>query len=96
MEVMMSEIQTKLARRAKPRPSNPKPDGRSGETKAGRILKLLQRKKGASITDLREVTGWQAHSVRGFLSGTIKKRLGLALRSEQLDSGERRYHVTAA
>ena len=64
----MSKTQTKLACHAKPRPANPKPDSGSGETKAGRILKLLQRKKGASITDLREVTGWQAHSVRGFRS----------------------------
>jgi hypothetical protein len=37
-------------------------------------------------------TGWQAHSVRGFLSGTVRKRLGLALISEAGDSG-RRYRI---
>ena len=65
-------------------------------SKSDRILKLLRRKKGASIKDLQEATGWQAHSVRGFLSGTVKKRLGLPLRSEHSEKGGRRYLIVEA
>ena len=39
------------------------------------------------------VTGWQAHSVRGVLSGTLKKKLGLAVVSEMTEAGERRYRI---
>jgi hypothetical protein len=57
------------------------------------VLKLLRSNKGATIPELQKATGWQPHSVRGFLSGTVKKRLGLTLRSEQGKSGERRYSI---
>ena len=63
-------------------------------SKSEQILKLLRRKKGASISDLRQATGWQAHSVRGFLSATVKKRMGLALQSERSGKGERRYLIS--
>jgi len=62
-------------------------------SKAEQVLRLLRRKRGASILELREATGWQAHSVRGFLSATIRKRMGLELSSEPAASGERRYRV---
>ena len=65
-------------------------------SKTARILKLLRRKKGASIGDLQDVTGWQAHSVRGFLSGTVKKRLGLRLQSERAGKGGRQYLTVEA
>lgn len=57
------------------------------------ILKLLRRKKGASIEEMQQATGWQAHSVRGFLSGSVKKRMGLALTSAPASDGTRRYVV---
>ena len=66
------------------------------DSKAEQIIKLLQRKNGASISDLQKTTGWQAHSVHGFLSGTVKKRLGLPLKSEVTDKGERRYLIVGA
>ena len=65
-------------------------------SKSDQILKLLRRKKGASISDLQQATGWQAHSVRGFLSATVKKRMGLALQSERSEKGERRYVIAGA
>jgi len=48
-------------------------------TKTAQILGLLQRPQGVSLKELRKATGWQAHSVRGFLSGTLKKKLGLSI-----------------
>jgi Protein of unknown function (DUF3489) len=67
----------------------------AGETKQAKVLALLHRPGGASISDLVKTTGWQQHSVRGFLAGTVRKRLGLNLESKKQD-GERIYHVTAA
>ncbi len=57
------------------------------------MLGLLRRKKGASIDEMQTATGWQAHSLRGLLSGTIGKRMGLALNSAPDKSGVRRYRI---
>ena len=57
------------------------------------ILKKLATAKGSTLEQLIEVTAWQAHSVRGFLSGTVKKKLGLTLSSEVGKDGVRRYRT---
>jgi hypothetical protein len=62
-------------------------------SKAANLIVLLRNKQGASLERLQKAGGWQAHSVRGFLSGTVKKRLGLPLRSIKTDKGERRYTI---
>ena len=54
---------------------NPPPPPRAG-TKQGVLIRLLQRKSGATIDDIVAATGWQAHSVRGAISGVLKKKLG--------------------
>ena len=61
------------------------------QTKQQTCLDLLGRREGATIEDLEEATGWQKHSVRGFLAGAVKKKLGLTLVSEKPDAGPRRY-----
>lgn len=63
-------------------------------TKAALVIKLLKRKTGASLKALMKATNWQSHSVRGFLSGTVKKRRGLNLTSLCGENGQRRYFVT--
>ena len=75
----------------RPKAQEGKPAGQ--KTKAGALLTLLRRKSGATLPQLVEATGWQPHSVRGFLSGTVKTRMGLALTSEKPNGSERRYRV---
>ena len=65
-------------------------------TKSELVLKKLGLAKGVTIEMLMEATGWQAHSVRGFLSGTVKKKLGHALMSEVGKDGLRRYRIDGA
>jgi Protein of unknown function (DUF3489) len=65
------------------------------ETKVDKVVRLLRRKNGATLTELQKATGWQPHSVRGLLSGTIRKRMGLDLQSEPDSKGTRRYRVAA-
>lgn len=55
---------------------------------------MLREPKGKSIDDLMKATGWQAHSVRGAISGAIKKKLGLTVTSEKAD-GVRVYRISA-
>jgi len=50
-------------------------------TRQAQIIALLQRPEGASIAEIVEATGWQAHSARGMISGALKKNLGLAITS---------------
>jgi hypothetical protein len=56
-------------------------------------LELLGRSHGACAEELQAATVWQAHSVRGFLSGTVKNKLGLTLISDRPSDGPRRYRV---
>ena len=70
-------------------------DAKTIGTKSARVTVLLQRPKGASIAEIMTATGWQPHSVRGFISVTLVKQKGLKLESETTN-GERRYRVIAA
>ncbi len=64
---------------------------RSG-SKIDTLLKLMKGKSGATIDQLVRATGWQAHSVRGAISGTVKKKLGLDVQSRRVD-GVRIYRI---
>ncbi len=62
-------------------------------TKKQIALSLLERPKGASITEMQGAMGWQAHSVRGFLAGTVRKIPGVTLVSDKIENGPRRYRI---
>ena len=63
--------------------------------KLGLLVDLLSRPDGAAIDELSAATGWQAHSVRGAISGSIKKKFGLSIVSDKTEGG-RRYRIEQA
>ena len=65
-------------------------------TKTARLIALLERKEGATIGDLTKAMSWQPHSVRGAISGTLKKKLGLDVTSEKVKARGRVYRIAAA
>jgi hypothetical protein len=62
------------------------------DSKRDRVVALLRQPKGATLDILVKATGWQKHSVRGFLAGTVRKKLKLPLLSEKID-GIRTYRI---
>jgi hypothetical protein len=64
-------------------------------SKTATILDLLKQPGGVTLKDLMKATGWQPHSVRGFLSGTLKKKMGTAVKSLKSANGERTYRVSS-
>ena len=68
------------------------PPAREGSKKA-EVLALLRREGGATLPELMTATGWQAHSVRGFLSGALGKKMGLTVNSAKREDGTRVYSI---
>ncbi|WP_373504666.1 DUF3489 domain-containing protein [Aestuariivirga sp.] len=62
-------------------------------TKQAAIIAMLQRPEGATIEDLVATTGWQSHTVRGAMAGALKKKLGLTIESEKIETRGRVYKV---
>lgn len=65
-------------------------------SKQATIIGMLQRAEGATIAQICEATGWQAHTVRGTFAGAFKKKLGLTITSAKPQGGERSYRVVAS
>jgi hypothetical protein len=80
--------------KASERASSSNPNKSVAGTKQSRILAMLQSPLGATITAMMQATGWQQHSVRGFLAGVVRKRLKLKLGSKKVD-GARVYQITS-
>ena len=98
LPITIGEPKKKTARGGPERSAQPARPSDQSKTKGQACLDLLARQGGASIKELQSLTGWQPHSVRGYLAGTVKKKLGLNLTSEKSGDGSRRYcvdHATA-
>jgi uncharacterized protein DUF3489 len=96
LEVLMAKSNAKTGSRSKsakiPKRKTKRDTGAasavsSGKTKHDQILKMLRTRGGAKIAAIARVTGWQPHSVRGFLASVVKKKLGLSIASEKTSSG---------
>jgi Protein of unknown function (DUF3489) len=70
-----------------------RPENVNSDSKQSRVLAMLQSPAGATIAAVMKATGWQPHSVRGFLAGVVRKRLKLELGSTKVD-GNRIYQIT--
>ena len=91
-----SPAKTKLPNKVKaaaPAPA-PRPKAKRENTKLASVVTMLRKPEGATIPEMMKATGWQAHSVRGAISGAIKKKLGLTVTSEVTDD-ERHYRISA-
>ena len=93
-----------VARRpAKATPSRPRsradaksaPTTKRSSTKQETVLGMLRQPNGTTVAAITKATGWQQHSVRGFLAGVVKKKLKLKLKSEMVDDG-RVYSIAKA
>jgi hypothetical protein len=85
----------KTAKKA-PKPAKatePKTEGVRAGSKTETILGLLRRAKGATLAEIMVASSWQAHSVRGFISGTLGKKMGLTVNSEKREDGTRVYSI---
>ena len=84
----------KKASPKKKAPRSARNDVREG-SKTATILEMLKRPGGATAKDLLKATSWQPHSLRGFLSGTVGKKMGLTVISTKAEDGERNYSLKA-
>jgi len=71
----------------------PKPKETRAGSKTAQILELLKRPGGATLQELMAATEWQPHSIRGFISGTLGKKMGLNVESAKGENGQRTYSL---
>jgi hypothetical protein len=84
---------TSSKQRAKAPKKAPKADGARQGSKTEKVLELLKRSGGANLKEIMRATDWQPHSVRGFISGTLGKKMGLKVESAKSEDGERVYSI---
>src|ERR1700704_5514044 len=93
--VALSATPTSTAKPAQQPDADPKSKKVDPGSKQSRVIAMLQSPTGAAIPAMMKATGWQQHSVRGFLAGVVRKRLKLQLSSKKVD-GNRVYRIAGA
>ena len=73
----------------------PVPKGAREGSKKAKVLELVRQPGGATLKEIMAATDWQAHSVRGFISGSLGKKMGLTVESFKRADGERAYRTAA-
>ena len=74
------------------KPTKAKGAAQSG-SKAEKVLDLMRRKEGATLAEIAKATDWQNHSIRGFVSGHVIKKMGLKVESRKSEAGGRTYLI---
>lgn len=90
---MPRSVKTKSPTNTKKPKQTPKKAVVQSGTKAATIITLLKAKRGATVPEMMKATGWQAHSIRGFLAGSLRQRHGLQAASEKTQGEPRRYRL---
>ena len=85
----------KKASKAPKKPTSAKTESARKGSKTAKVLELLKRRGGVTMKELMKATGWLPHSVRGFISGTVGKKMGLSVESTKAEEGDRTYSVKA-
>lgn len=75
---------------------SPTPSEPVGTSKQARLISMLNASSGATLEQMMNLTGWQAHTVRGAISGVLRKRLGLNVVCDAAGSEVRRYRIVAS
>ncbi len=92
-----AEIRTRLDRRNPgPERSYTEPSAPRAGTKQARLIEMLSAPGGATIAEISDETGWQAHTVRGAISGTLRKKLGLTVEATAEPERGRVYRIVGS
>jgi len=68
-------------------------DATPRESKKATVIEMMRRKEGATLAEIAKATKWLNHSIRGFISGSLTKKMGLKVESTKNDAGERTYRI---
>ena len=79
-----------------PAETSPAPEQRRKGTKQEAVIAMLRTEGGATIDEITAATDWAPHTARGFMSGALKKKLGLTITSEKVEGRGRTYRITDA
>ena len=89
-----SPLSVRVAKSAQQSSDEPKPNKTNARLKQARVIAMLQSPTGTTVAAIMKATGWQQHSVRGFLSSVVRKRLKLNLVSKKIN-GKRIYEIAS-
>ena len=89
-----SSLSIKAPKPARQSAVEPKPNKTDARSKQARVIAMLRSPTGTTIAAIMKATGWQPHSVRGFLAGVVRTRLTLTLTSKKVN-GSRIYQITS-
>jgi len=82
-----------VARHTTSKPDAKKPKAPHAASKQAKLIEMLKRPEGATIVEIVKALAWRSHTIRGAMSGALKKKLGLKIESEKVDDRGRVYRL---